>query len=79
MLFRFRSVVGSALGSGCCSWSFRPSERSISGLVVVARFESFPRAAAFARRWAAVLPVLCGGVLVRFRSGAWAVSVPVLR
>lgn len=75
----FRSVAGSALGCGCCSWLVRESVRSLSGWVLVAEFGSSAVAAAFARRWAGRLPVQCRGCVVR-RSGAfWAVSVPVVR
>jgi hypothetical protein len=58
---------------GLASFVVRPSDRSFSGFVLVARFSSAGRAAAFARAWAHRL-----GVSVVCSSGApWSVSVPV--
>lgn len=79
MLSAFRSVSGSALGSGCCSWLVRRSERSLSGWVLVARFGSFAAASRFAVRWAGRLPVECRGCVVRRSELGWSVSVPVVR
>lgn len=79
MLLAFRSVSGSALGSGCCSWLVRRSERSLSGWVLVARFSSFAAASRFARRWAGRLPAECQFCVVRRSDLGWSVSVPVLR
>jgi hypothetical protein len=70
-LFSFRGLAWSAwLCGGLLSVSFRPSSRSFSGAVLVARFRSPAAASRFARRWALRLGV---PVFVR-RSG---VSVPV--
>ncbi|MGH2413352.1 MAG: hypothetical protein ACRDEA_06615 [Microcystaceae cyanobacterium] len=79
MLSAFRFVSGSAIGSGCCSWLVRRSERSLSGWVLVARFSSCAGAAGFARRWALRLPVECRGCVVRRSDLGWLVSVPVVR
>ena len=69
----FRSVAGSALGSGgCASWSFRPSSRSFSGSVVVASFLSFAFASRFASLWAGRLGFF---VAVRRSGSLWSVSV----
>ena len=75
----YRQVSGSALGFKCVGWQVRPSARSLSGICLVARFSSLPRAARFAARWSAVLPARCKGCVARFAGGGvWAVSVPVL-
>lgn len=74
--FSFRSVAGSAVGSGCCSWVFRSSVRSFSGSVVCASFLVRSFAVSFARRWAARLGVFCA---VRRVGAFWAVSVPCVR
>jgi hypothetical protein len=68
-------VAGSAVGSGCVGWLVRPSARSFSGFVLVARFVWFAAASRFAARWAARLG---RSVVVRCVPGGWAVSVPVL-
>ena len=77
----FRSVVGLALSSGCCSWLVRPSSRAFSGSVVWCFFVSRSRAAAFA-----VLASGRVGCVVCVRPGwcsvsgfVWLVSVPVVR
>ena len=74
------SVAGSAVGSGCVSWSVRGSERSVSGFVLVAGFSSVSLAGRFASRWASRLSG-CGvsGCLVRVSGSRWVVSVPVQR
>lgn len=73
--FSFRSVAGSALGSGCVAWHCRPSVSSFSGRVLVAWFSDFSGASRFAGVWAG----RCGrSVAVRRCSLGWAVSVPVL-
>ncbi len=70
----FRSVAGSALGSGgCVSWSFRSSSRSFSGFVVSVSFLSFAFASRFASRWASRLGFFCA---VRRSGSLWSVSVP---
>ena len=77
----FRSVVGLALSSGCCSWSLRGSFRSFTGSVVWALFVCPVVARSFAR--SASVQV---GVVVCVRPGwcsssgfVWVVSVPVVR
>ena len=66
-----RSLAFSAFRAGSLvSLVFRPSSRSFSGAVVVARFACPRCAGLFARRWASRL-----GVSVAVRGGA--VSVPV--
>ena len=71
----WRSLVGSALWAGACSWRLRPSRRSFSGAVVVVGFQSEAVAREFAQAWSE----WCG-VPLALRAGqrvAWAVSVPV--
>jgi len=79
----FRSVVGFALGLGCCRWRVRRSAAAFSGLVLVVGFGSSSAAFGFAR---AALPrffplrPLFRLVVRRFSSPAgavWGVSVPV--
>lgn len=73
----WRSVAGSAVGSGAGGWCVRSSSRSFSGFVVVGAFGSFGAASGWAARWAARCGVPC---VVRCRGGrAWSVSVPVAR
>ena len=77
----FRSLVGLALSSGCCSWFLRGSLRSFSGEVLGACFVSRSRAAAFglaaSRRVGFAVAVRPGWDSV---SGfVWVVSVPVAR
>ena len=71
--FAWRSVVGSALRSGCASWSVGGSSRSFSGLCVRVAFGSPAVASAFARRWAALVGFGC---VVRSVGGLFVVSVP---
>ncbi|MBK8755510.1 MAG: hypothetical protein IPL99_29510 [Candidatus Competibacteraceae bacterium] len=74
--FAFAPWAGFALGV-----SFRPSARSLSGFVAVARFSSAAGAARFAASWGRRLPAACRGCCVRVVvvSGVpcWLVSVPV--
>ena len=72
----FRSVAGSAVGSGSCGWSFRSSSRSFSGAVVSASFLSFAFASRFASVWASRLGFF---VAVRRSGSLWSVSVPCWR
>jgi len=70
------SVVWSAFRAGSLAGvRVRMSQRSPSGVVVVAAFRSQPSAAVFAARWARRLGV---SVVVRRRGALWAVSVPVV-
>lgn len=73
--FWWRSVVGSALRSGCASWSVGASARSFSGVCVRVGFSSSARASAFARLWAARVGFGC---VVRAVGGLFVVSVPVV-
>ena len=77
MVSFFRSVSGSALGHRCAGWQVRPSSRSVSGFVLVARFVGLAQAQRFALRQSAGLPARCKGCAVRFGGGFWSVSVPV--
>ena len=76
MFFSFRSVSGSALGFGCCSWVFRSSSRSFSGSVVAASFLSASFASRFASAWASRLGFF---VASRCLGSVWVVSVPCWR
>jgi hypothetical protein len=69
-----KQAAGSAIGSRCEFWHWRPSSRSRTGFVLVATFSTVERAAAFAKRWAARL-----GVSMFFRrvGEGFTVSVPV--
>lgn len=73
-VFAWRSVVGSALRSGCVSWSLGASSRAFSGWCVRASFPCSRLAGAFARVWAARVGFGC---VVRSVGGRFVVSVPV--
>lgn len=74
-IFFFRSLAWSAyLCGGLEAVLIRPSDRSFSGWVLLARFNRPDGARKFARRWAARL-----GISVVYRSKILEVSVPVLR
>lgn len=77
-LCSMRTVAGSALGCGCSSWSVRGSERSLSGRVLVAEFQSAKVAARFGQLWAGRLPTDCHGCAARRSALGWAVSVPIM-
>ena len=70
-----KKIAGSAVGSGCYRWFIRRSTHSFTGWVLVAVFRNAQWAKAFAERWAGK----CGYrfCAIRFRDGAWSVSVPV--
>ncbi len=80
-----RFVLRSA-SSPLASWrglalsiSVHPSRRSLSGWVVVVSFSSSAAARRFALLWAARLPAVCRGCVVRPVDGGFAVSIPVAR
>ncbi len=78
-----RFVLRSA-SSPLASWcglalaiSVRPSRVALGGWVAVVRFSSSAAARRFALLWAARLPAVYRGCVVRRVSGGFAVSVPV--
>jgi hypothetical protein len=85
VVYPFRFVAGSAVGSRCRYWRKRPSEHSPTGQVVEAAFDSFERARVFAARWAIRLPDEpvpnadegCRGTKMRRRRRFWLVPVPI--
>lgn len=74
----WRRVAGAAVFAGAARWCFRRSVRSFSGLVVVAGFPCFGRAARFAARASRFVgfPVGLAPGAASF-AGLWVVSVPV--
>lgn len=72
----FKSVAGSAVGSGAWWWQRRSSLRSFTGVVVEVGFPSLNQARAFAQRWSGRVG---RSMAVRRLGHGWSVSVPVAR
>ncbi len=57
-------------------YTWRESGRSLTGKVCVCVFSNRVAAQTFARYWAALLPEVCKGVVVRRNGREYAASVP---
>jgi len=68
----YLTIAGSAIGNKCSNWQIRKSEKSETGVVLVAKFKNFQNAQQFAKKWTRIT----GSIKIKFDNGFNA-SIPV--